>query len=219
MDNNQRRLHPLIATTVGAVLVASLVGVAAVTGVLPMASGNSQPSGNALEQAAQVPTPAQQQAAQQRAQEQAQLQANQQAQRQESMARASQPPQGDEGYPAAPHQVANTCTHCGTVESITPIRIQGQATGVGAVGGAVAGGLLGNMFGRGTGRAAMTVVGAVGGGLAGNAVEKNVRSVTEYRVLVRTDSGLTRSFTYRNPPGWQPGSRVRIDRGRLVSLS
>ena len=114
------------------------------------------------------------------------------------------------------HQRASVCSACGTVASVTPVRTQGASTGIGAIGGALAGGLLGNQFGAGNGRAAMTVVGAVGGGLAGNEVEKNMRSETYYRVSVHMDNGTWRSFNYRSAPGVQPGTRVRLENGRLV---
>ncbi len=66
--------------------------------------------------------------------------------------------------------VAPVCTNCGTVESVRQVELEGQGTGLGAVGGAVVGGLLGNQFGSGSGKTAMTVVGAVGGGSAGGVV-------------------------------------------------
>lgn len=109
------------------------------------------------------------------------------------------------------------CSTCGTVESIVPIRREGHGTGIGAVGGAVVGGLLGNQFGRGNGRLGMTALGAVGGGFAGNAVEKHLRSQTEYQVRVRMENGRLRYFTYRSAPPFQQGERVHLERGALVA--
>jgi outer membrane lipoprotein SlyB len=107
------------------------------------------------------------------------------------------------------------CATCGTVESIVTVHREGHGTGVGAVGGAVAGGVVGNMFGHGTGRAAMTVLGAVGGGFAGNAVEKHLRSETDYQVHVRMENGHMRYFTYHEAPPFQQGERVHIEHGAL----
>jgi outer membrane lipoprotein SlyB len=119
-------------------------------------------------------------------------------------------------YSAPPPQTrAAACASCGIVESVATIRRQGHGTGIGAVGGAVAGGFLGNQFGRGTGRAAMTVLGAVGGGFAGNAVEKRVRSETDYQVRVRMENGRLRYFTYHQPPPFAQGQPVRIEHGTL----
>src|SRR5471030_1032746 len=83
-----RRIHPLVATAAGAVIVASLAATAAVTGLFPKASSTSPI--NDQTQAAQVatqpttqpaePTAAQQQQAQQAQQEElAQQQAQQRA--------------------------------------------------------------------------------------------------------------------------------------------
>jgi outer membrane lipoprotein SlyB len=116
-----------------------------------------------------------------------------------------------------PQPQAAACASCGTVESIVAVRRPGHGTGIGAVGGAVAGGLVGNQFGAGTGRTAMTILGAVGGGFAGNAVEKRLRSQTDYQVRVRMENGRMRYFTYRQPPPFQQGEPVRIVRGTLVA--
>ena len=43
-NNSTRRLHPLIAVAAGAVIVASLVATAAVTGLFPKASSNGEQS-------------------------------------------------------------------------------------------------------------------------------------------------------------------------------
>ncbi len=125
---------------------------------------------------------------------------------------------GQQPYSAPPQQPrAAACATCGTVESIVTVRHPGHGTGIGAVGGAVAGGLLGNQFGAGRGRAAMTVLGAVGGGFAGNAVEKHLRSETDYQVRVRMENGRLRYFTYRQAPPFQQGEPVRISHGTLVA--
>ncbi|SAK63032.1 17 kDa surface antigen [Caballeronia hypogeia] len=216
----QRRLHPLIATAAGAVIVASLVATAAMTGLFPKASSNGaqnpqtqtaavvqQPVvDSAAPSPAQQPTAAQQQAAQQQAAQQqaAQQQAAQQQPAQPSY--AQQPP---------PHPAY--CSTCGTVESIAAVKHEGHGTGIGAVGGAVAGGVVGNQFGRGGGRTAMTLLGALGGGLAGNSVEKHIRSETDYTVHVRMENGKARTFTYKNAPPFQQGERVHISNGALVA--
>jgi outer membrane lipoprotein SlyB len=85
------------------------------------------------------------------------------------------------------------------------------------VGGAVVGGLLGNQFGRGSGRLGMTALGAVGGGFAGNAVEKHLRSETDYQVRVRMENGRLRYFTYRQAPPFQQGERVHLSHGTLAA--
>ncbi|MBB5406516.1 outer membrane lipoprotein SlyB [Paraburkholderia sp. RAU6.4a] len=220
-----RRLHPLIAVAAGAVLVASLVATAAITGVFPKASGNG--AQNDQTQAAQVSTQAPgvvdsaapvKPSAQQR-QDQAQQavpaapaaaptlqQYAQQQQAQAAPQYAQQP---------APH--AAYCATCGTVVAISAVRHEGHGTGIGAVGGAVAGGVVGNQFGAGGGRTAMTLLGALGGGFAGNSVEKHLRSTTSYSVRVHMEDGKTRYFTYSEAPPLRDGERVRVQNGGLVA--
>ncbi|TCK43149.1 glycine zipper 2TM protein [Paraburkholderia sp. BL8N3] len=243
-DAHARRLHPLIATAAGAVIVASLAATAALTGLFPKASSSlsqngqtqsaqvtPQPAPSAAQAAAAQQQAAEQQAAQQAAEQAAQQQAAQQAAAQQ--AAAQQAAQQQVAQQAAQQQAAQQaqqparqpsyaqkpayCSTCGTVEAITAVRHEGQGTGIGAVGGAVAGGVVGNQFGSGNGRTAMTLLGALGGGLAGNSVEKHVRSETDYSVRVRMESGKTRVFTYRQPPPFQQGQHVRVQNGTLVA--
>ncbi|KAH0444012.1 glycine zipper 2TM domain-containing protein [Paraburkholderia fungorum] len=234
MDNpdtkstQQRRLHPLVATAAGAVIIASLAATAAVTGLFPKASSTSAQTDQT--QAAQVATQpgvvdsaapantAAQQVAAQAAAQQAAQQAPQRApaptQQQYAQQQQAQPaPQYAQQQPSQPAY----CSTCGTVEGISAVRQEGHGTGIGAVGGAVAGGVVGNQFGSGNGRTAMTVLGALGGGLAGNSVEKHIRSTTSYSVRVRMENGKTRYFTYHEAPPFQQGQRVRVENGTLVA--
>jgi outer membrane lipoprotein SlyB len=239
MDNpdtkptQQRRLHPLVATAAGAVIIASLAATAAVTGLFPKASSSGAQTDQT--QAAQVAiqpgvvdsaapaNPAAQQAAQAAAQTEAQQAAQQQPpQRAPAPTQQQQYAQQQQAQPAPqyaqqqPSQPAY-CSTCGTVEGISAVRQEGHGTGIGAVGGAVAGGVVGNQFGSGNGRTAMTVLGVLGGGLAGNSVEKHIRSTTSYSVRVRMESGKTRYFTYHEAPPFQQGQRVRVENGTLVA--
>ncbi len=104
---------------------------------------------------------------------------------------------------------AATCDNCGTVEAVTAITRQGQASGVGMVGGAVLGGVLGNQVGKGNGRAVATVLGAAGGGWAGNTIEKNMKKTTAYSVRVRMQDGSSRTVEQTAAP--MVGSKVMMD--------
>jgi len=232
----QRRLHPLVATAAGAVIIASLVATAAVTGMFPKASSNGEPT-NQTQAAQVVPQSAQQQqpvvdsaapanpAAQQPAQTAAAQPAEPQrapapVQQQYAQQQPAPQPQAEPApqyaQPQQPVQQAH-CSTCGTVVAISAARQEGHGTGIGAVGGAVAGGVVGNQFGSGNGRTAMTLLGALGGGLAGNSVEKHIRSTTSYSVRVRMENGKTRYFTYHEAPPFQQGQRVRVQNGTLVA--
>lgn len=226
-QHSQRRIHPLVATAAGAVIIASLAATAAVTGLFPKASSSGAQTDQS--QAAQVATqPAvvdSSQPANPSAQQQAQQPAQQPAPpaptpaQQQQYAAAQQAP-GAQPAPQYAQQQASEpayCASCGTVVGISEVRQEGHGTGIGAVGGAVAGGVVGNQFGNGGGRTAMTVLGALGGGLAGNSVEKHIRSTTAYSVRVRMESGKTRYFTYHQAPPFQQGQRVRIENGSLAA--
>ncbi|OJB49716.1 hypothetical protein BGV60_22940 [Burkholderia ubonensis] len=234
----KQRLHPLVATAAGAVIIASLAATAAVTGLFPKATSsdaqNGQTQAALIASQPAVDTAAAASAA--RAAQAQQLAAEQAAQQQAPLAQAQPQPAP---RPAPTHHRRHTstaprppeyaqqgggyaqpsssyCQTCGTVVAINQMRTPGQSTGIGAVGGAAAGGLLGNQFGRGNGRTAMTLLGALGGGLAGNQVEKQVRAETDYQVQVQMENGTTRTFTYHNPPPFGQGQRVRIENGTLV---
>lgn len=189
------RIHPLVAAAAVGVLLFSLVGVAAMTGMLPNSNSSNSPKEVAeLEAAAAA---ADKEAAEKKmAADRARERAN------ARVAEASPPP------PAA-------CHSCGRVEAVHTVQTAAAPSGVGVVGGAVVGGLLGNQIGGGSGRTLATVAGAVGGGYAGNEIEKNTRKRTSYQVRVRMEDGKIRNFPYNNPPPWREGDRVRIVDGYL----
>ncbi len=116
---------------------------------------------------------------------------------------------------APPATAARTCHQCGTVESITPITQEGQASGIGAVAGGLLGGLLGNQVGGGEGKTLATMAGVVGGAWAGNTVEKRMKPHTSYRVSVRMDDGSLRSIEQASP-SVGVGSRVQVQ-GSVLS--
>ena len=228
-STQQRRLHPLIAVAAGAVLVASLVATAAITGVFPKASSNSAQNDQTqaaqiskqqpgvVDSAAPVNPSAQQQAQAQQAEQAAAAPAPAPAPVQQQQYAQQQQAQAAQQYAQQPQPQAAYCPTCGTVVAISAVRHEGHGTGIGAVGGAVAGGVVGNQFGAGGGRTAMTLLGALGGGLAGNSVEKHLRSTTSYSVRVHMEDGKTRYFTYREVPPFRDGEHVHIQNGGLVA--
>jgi len=110
------------------------------------------------------------------------------------------------------------CDECGVVDTIRAVETKGQGSGVGAVAGGVVGGILGNQVGGGSGRTAMTVVGAGAGAYAGNEVEKNMNKSVSYEVRVRMDDNTYRTL-YTTQPGVGVGQRVKIRDGQLVRES
>jgi|GEM_PF-283274 len=114
---------------------------------------------------------------------------------------------------------AAVCADCGTVQSMRALQVEGQGTGLGAVGGGVVGGVVGNQIGGGSGRAAFTVLGAIGGALAGNEIEKRARTSTRYELTVRMDDGSVRTFHSATPYPWRAGDPVRVVDGAVVARS
>jgi outer membrane lipoprotein SlyB len=190
------RIHPLVAAAAVGVLLFSLVGVAAMTGMLPNSSSTNNSKENVAELDAAAAAADKEAAEKKVAAQQAKERAN------NRVAETSPPP------PAV-------CRSCGHVESVRAVQSAASPSGVGVVGGAVVGGLLGNQIGGGSGRTLATVAGAVGGGYAGNEIEKNTRKRTTYQVQVRMEDGKIRNFPYNNQPPWREGDRVRIVDGYL----
>lgn len=124
------------------------------------------------------------------------------------------------GYSTSPQppvaQTRPVCANCGVVETVTAVRREGQAGGIGAVAGGVLGAVVGNQIGKGSGRTAGTVIGAIGGGFAGNEVEKRMNQVTVYQVRVRMEDGTLRTLEQAVPP--TVGARVVIDANGLRAV-
>lgn len=234
--NTPTRLHPLVAGAAISVMLVSLTGVAAITGLLPNSHSSATPSSAA-------PTVAQSVGAATAAASPAALVENKQEPEPKIEAAKEPPPQAKQA-PAekrnyAPRtaqtqptsqprkatsnnsnmvaQAPAICHSCGRVESVQAIQQAAEPSGVGMVAGAVLGGVLGNQVGGGNGKKLATVAGAIGGGYAGNAVEKHTRSTTTYQVRVRMEDGDVRTFSYPQQPAWSTGDRVRVVDGQLTS--
>ena len=183
------RIHPLMAGAAVAVIIASAVAVAAMTGHLPgsnAAPGAAQPFAAAPAAAPAVSPP------------------------------AAVPQQVEAAPPPRVAQAAPDCRNCGVVESVQPYQAKPRNSPVGMIGGAVVGGLVGNQIGHGTTNTIATVGGAAGGAYVGNEIGKKVETRTRYKVVVRMDDGHSRTFTYAQRPDFDAGSLVRVENGTLV---
>jgi outer membrane lipoprotein SlyB len=208
METAQKiRIHPLAAGAAVAVIIASAVAVAAMTGYLP--GSNATPNtAQQLEQLAAAPTapvvappyvaPAPYVAPQ------------------PAVAPA---PEYAPPPPAPVEQAAPSCPNCGVVQSVSAYQQKPERSVPGMIGGAVVGGLVGHQIGHGTTNTLATVGGAAGGAYLGNKIGQKVQTKTRYKVVVRLDSGKTRTFTYAAQPGFHEGSYVRVENGKLVSDS
>lgn len=110
----------------------------------------------------------------------------------------------------------------GTVIEVREGKIEGEQSGLGAVGGAAMGGVVGNLFGGGKGNAIATVGGAIAGGLAGNAVEKGMTGSRAYQITVKLDDGRTIVVIQETDIQFAPQQRVRAvvtgDKWRIQPL-
>lgn len=224
MTTTTKSLHPLVLAAAVAVLLFCGVGTAALMGWLPSSQGDAQP----LAASASAEQLASLQANQPQANLQPagalplaalppQQQQQQQPQAQQQPVRQPQPaPQ--QQYAAAPAPAPQVCGNCGVIEAIHEVNTRAEGSGVGAAGGAVVGGLLGNQVGGGHGRQLATVLGAVGGAVAGNQIEGSVRATRSYNIVVRLDTGKTRTVHQSAAPNWRQGDRVRVVNGGLRAI-
>ena len=237
-----RKLHPVMWVAAVSVTILSAVGIAAITGVLPHAGGQSaeparieaaapQPVPVAAPAATLAPAPAPVVAAPAptapAVAEPAPLPPKvvkhhkpvhlAQA---ETMNKAYPPSDAVAPPPGTPYppevRTPPPCPDCGIVESVKAIQQKGQGSGLGAIAGGVVGGLLGNQVGAGHGRDLATVVGAVAGGFAGNEVEKTRKTTSQYQVVVRFEDGTSRVITQQSAPPWQAGDRVKVVNGEVL---
>jgi len=113
-------------------------------------------------------------------------------------------------------RTARVCVDCGVVEAIHVVEVKGQGSYLGPIAGGVAGALLGSQIGHGSGNAIATVIGGAGGAYAGSAIEKSVKTTKHYEVVVRLDSGGSKTFSYAAQPGFAVGAKVKVANGTLT---
>ncbi len=195
MNQASNRIHPLVAGAAGCVMLVSLVGVAAITGLFPNSHGNAADSSHALSQPAAATVSAPAYAAVPAPMQQSSLTTPPAQQ----YALVPVPTQQQPSAPATVRQVVEhkTIVHHKYVQHAAP-RPAPQAQNaqydaapryapppayqqtnasspnspIGMGIGAVVGGLVGSQVGGGNGKTLATIAGAVGGGYLGNEVAK-----------------------------------------------
>lgn len=195
-----RRIHPLVAAASVSVILASLVGVAAMTGILPVSHGAPQTDLPVAANASDTSKPTN-------------LAANT-----PSPTSTAKDQKANIGHDSNTSPVPAPCDNCGVVESVHSYEQKAaKGSGVGAVAGALIGGVLGHEVGGGNGRKLATVAGAVGGGLAGDEIEKRRNAHMVYEVKVRMENGTLRTFKPSSQPNWRNGDHVRIVNGNIIA--
>jgi outer membrane lipoprotein SlyB len=204
ITTTSNRIHPLLATAAVAVILVSLTGVAAITGLLPTSHSSAAPQQVAALNDTNTNIPAA-----------APVAAPLAPRNEPAPARVRSKPQSNySGYNSPAPAVVQSCSTCGEIQAVRAVQSTPKASGVGIAAGAVLGGVLGNQVGGGNGRTLATVAGALGGGFAGNEVEKRSRTTTSYVVDVRMENGSVRSFP-QTSEGWRVGDQVRVVNGHL----
>lgn len=162
LATTNKRIHPLMAGAACSVILVSLLGAAAITGVLPSSNSTNAPASNTVPALGAngnltYPAPA----------------ANNQNQPAMNYANTAQTPQSNYVAPApAPARVAQNSSHRQPTRNYPSQPAQANNSPVGIGVGAVIGGLIGSQVGNGNGRTLATIAGAVGGGYVGNEVAK-----------------------------------------------
>lgn len=185
----------IVKLAAGAVIVLSVVGVAAITGLIPNVSSQEKPT--AITETATVtpaPTPAEKPA---------------------PVKRVAREPATVTTAPIRQAKVAE-CFNCGVVQSVQTIEVKGEGSGLGAVAGGVAGIAVGNQIGNGKGRTLAKIAGAVGGAYAGHQIERNIKKSVQYEITVRMDDGSHRTITQTSDNGLGAGDHVKVIDGMVV---
>ncbi|HEY8117652.1 MAG TPA: glycine zipper 2TM domain-containing protein [Methylophilaceae bacterium] len=202
MNNILRKTHPMVLVAAVALTIFSLLGSAAITGLIPSAYSQKQ---DAVQSLSDSPTDAK---------------SNDDMSRNSGQFKSK--PAKTNSMPAngkansEPAGVA-ACANCGTIVSIHAVESEGDATGLGAVAGGVAGGVVGNQIGKGKGNVLMTVLGIGGGAYAGHTIEKKMKSHTAYLIKVHMNDGSYRTVTQYSEPQHAVGDQVKLNSGQLVS--
>lgn len=198
MQNNLRKTHPMVLIAAVALTIFSLLGSAAITGLIPTAHSEKDASPVA-ETRTEPASP------------------NHATGIDRFNSQPATPQAQPERYAAVSPAQPTACNNCGRIVSIQAVEQEGEASGLGAVAGGVAGGVIGNQIGKGRGNTLMTVLGVGGGAYAGHTIEKNMKTTTAYVIKVEMQDGTVRKITQYSAPQFSVGDRVRLKSGQLVN--
>lgn len=202
-DSPMRKTHPMVLIAAVALTIFSLLGSAAITGLIPTGNAENESSPGKVTEAPEA-SPGHATGIDRFYTKARPADDNAQPQQTAALGRQDQ-------------SRAGSCTSCGKILSIRTIEEQGEASGLGAVAGGVAGGVLGNQIGKGRGNTLMTVLGVGGGAYAGHEIEKNMKTRVAYVIEVEMQDGTVRKVTQYNPPEFSVGDRVQLKSGQLVN--
>ena len=191
MAEPTRKTNPFVIAASIAVILFSVVGIAALTGYLPKHNSGSETT--TLSPPSEGPRVAERP--------------------QDLLGPLPQPGSRPVSQvPPGPIQ-PSVCADCGVITGIRLVEKQGEGGALGVVAGGLVGGILGHQVGGGAGKDLATIAGAVGGGYAGNEIEKRATSTQTHEVTVRMDDGRSHVLTQQANPAFRVGDRVRVING------
>ncbi len=202
------KTHPMVITAAAAVTLFSIVGSAAVAGLIPSA----QSADAATAQPAPAVTPSQEKPSTEKP-----FKSVVSGQADESPATGHATRHRPSAKSSDKVTKSAACKVCGVIESINTVEHDGEGSGLGAVAGGVVGGVAGNQMGKGKGNTLLTIIGLGGGAYAGHEIEKKMKSSTAYVVKVRMEDGSYRKVTQSQPPEYAVGDHVRVVSGSITS--
>lgn len=210
MESQKRTLHPLLTAAAVSVMVFSAVGVAAISGLIPVSKGSVKDEAPLA--VAEAPAPASTPVPQPKPLKRKTVHSKPKP----LPARAPAPVSYEPVAPAPqavelPKPVVKPGV-LGTVETVREVVEDGKAKGIGAVTGGVVGAVLGHQLND---NKLVTLVGGAAGAFIGNEAEKRQRATKHWELTVRLDDGRTQTITSQAAPFWHPGDRVRMLGGKL----
>lgn len=214
MESQKRTLHPLLTAAAVSLVVFSAVGVAAITGLIPVSKGSVKDEAPLAVVEAPAPAPASAPVTTPRP---AKKKAVHNAPKPLPAPAPAPAPVTYEPVAQAPQAVevqkpAVKPGVLGTVETVREVVEDGKAKGIGAVTGGVVGAVLGHQLNDSK---LVTLVGGAAGAFIGNEAEKRQRATKHWELTVRLDDGRTQTITSPAAPFWHPGNRVRLLDGKL----
>jgi outer membrane lipoprotein SlyB len=97
-----------------------------------------------------------------------------------------------------------------TVESVRPVSISGNRSGLGTLAGGAVGGIAGSDVGHGKGSAVAAVLGGVVGAIGGEALEERATRHEGVEITVRLENGELRAIVQKAEETFAPGEKVRL---------
>lgn len=225
MEAQKRTLHPLLTAAAVSVMVFSAVGVAAITGLIPVSKGSAKEEPPAA--VAEAPAATTPEAAPAPAPAAPETKPVHKPAKKHS-AHATPKPLPAPAAPPAPvtyepvavaPQAAETPKpvvkpgRLGTVEAVREVTQDGSSNGIGAATGGAVGGILGHQLKHDSNL--VTLVGAAAGAFIGNEAQKRQNATKHWELTVRFDDGATQTITSQAAPFWHQGDRVRFLDGKL----